>query len=94
MSLRSILAILVVALIYGGWIALDSQAERSTSWPVYLGLVLVAGILALCAEGVVEKISAADSVGDSLGSRLGRLVLLLLVSSSSIGILYWLIERM
>ncbi len=94
MSLRSILAILAVALIYGGWIALDAQAERSTSWPIFLSLVLVAGILALCAEWLVEKIAAADATADPLGTRLARLAMMLLVASLLRGNLYWVNELM
>ena len=86
---RMLAAILFCATLAGGCLP-----PRTTSWPVYIGLLLVLGVLALFGEALSEWILGGDKVTDPLSKRVGRLVLLLVFLIPLVGAVYALITRM
>ena len=91
---RIAIAVVLTASVYGAWFLLDARPERNTSWPLYLGLAFVAGLLGVGGEVVAGVVSGSDEVSDPLAKRAGRLFLLLVCAASLVGLLYAVLSFM
>ncbi len=91
---RYVLAVLVVATVYGGCFLLEAQPARNTGWPAYLGLALLAGLVGVVGESVADRIMESDLTSDPFHKRLPRLALLLLGACGIGGALYAIIRNM
>ena len=92
-ALRSLVAIAFVAGVYGLCALLDSQPQRTTSWPAYVGLALAAGLVLIGGERAAEWISGDDRVSDPLPRRVVRLLLLLGCAAATMALLYWILSH-
>ena len=92
--LRLAMAVVITAALYAAWFLVDARPDRDTPWPVYLGLALAAGLVALGGEFVAGSISERDSVTDPLPRRVGRLLLLLTSAALFAWVLFEILSSM
>ncbi len=55
----------------------EVQPERQSSWAVYLGLALIAGLIAVGAQFIAGKVTDGDVVTDPTGKRFLRVLAVL-----------------
>src|SRR5688500_18686527 len=89
---RLLAFLLLGAVVYGSCLALDVAAHRTASWPVYVGLILAVGVLAIGAELVSGWAFASHET--SRLRRAGRGALGVLVSAALMAGIYWVLSRL
>jgi hypothetical protein len=92
--LRVTFAILLVAGLYGVWFIINASPERDTSWPAYLALAFIAGLIGLGGELVAGLIAQSDETSDPLPKRVFRLLLLLASAACFLALIYAVLSMM
>jgi hypothetical protein len=85
-----IIAVVVVAAIYGGLTLFDVRPQRSGSWAAYFGVAIVVGVVGIVGEVIAEVVLRGDRVTDPLAKRAGRLALVLISAAFLASLIYWL----
>ena len=86
------IAFVFVAMAYGAWFLFGAQPSHHTSWPRYLVMGLLSGVIMLAAELVGDFVARHDRATDPIPRRLMRLGGLLASGIVFMGVL-WLIAR-
>ena len=86
--LRIAIGVALLCIAYGACFLLEGQPARHISWPRYLGLALVGGLVLLASELVSDLLTRNDQVGDPTLRRAGRLLGLFVLVGVASGILW------
>ena len=92
-TLWALVVVVVLAAIYGAWVFLEMDPERTTSWPRYLATLFAGGLILLGVEFFSEKVGGSDKVSDPLGKRVLTLGFLLVSGAGGLAVLYWIISQ-
>ena len=89
-----VVAIAILAAIYGLWFVIDAWPPRSESLLRYSAVAFAAGLLLVAAEYLGHRLAEHDKVTDPLTQRAGRLIALLILGAALFAILIGLTRLM
>lgn len=90
---RVIATFVLGSLAYGSCLAVDAGARKTTSWPVFIGLLLAVGVLAIVAE-LASGLVFEPPASEPCWRQAVRLLLWIIVAIPLLGSIYWLLGKM